>query len=279
MDIVNLPNDLLIEGGPFFKVYDYQTSDECFRQMVSLQQNTFSFLMEGRKEVFSNKTSIAIDKSKFILIKMGHCLMTERLPNSLDSYRSILFFFSNESVASFIQKHKIKDSKKSSQESIYSFVYDDFVKNFVIGLMNISKLNSNVRAKLLEVKFEELMIYLIEVNGADFIYSLISNAEMHVQHFVDIIEKNKLNKLSVKELSFIANMSVSTFKREFEKYFHSSPSKWFQNQRLEHAAFLLKNKSKRPSDMFEEIGYESLSNFIQAFKGKYGVSPKQYQLD
>ena len=74
-------------------------------------------------------------------------------------------------------------------------------------------------------------------------------------------------------------MSVSTFKREFEKNFKSPPSKWFQEKRLEHAAFLLKNKSKRPSDLFEEIGYESLSNFIQAFKTKFGVTPKRYQLD
>ena len=73
-------------------------------------------------------------------------------------------------------------------------------------------------------------------------------------------------------------MSISTFKREFEKHFHNSPSKWFQEKRLEHAAYLLKNKNKRPSDIFEEVGYESLSNFTQAFKQKFRVTPKQYQL-
>ena len=95
---------------------------------------------------------------------------------------------------------------------------------------------------------------------------------------MEIVEMNKLNKLSVKELSFLSNMSVSTFKREFEKNFHSSPSRWFQEKRLDHSAYLLKNKSIRPSDIFEEIGYETLSNFIQAFKAKFGYTPKQYQL-
>ena len=74
-------------------------------------------------------------------------------------------------------------------------------------------------------------------------------------------------------------MSISSFKRTFEKHFHNSPSKWFQEKRLEHSAFLLKNKSERPSDIYQEIGYESLSNFIQAFKVKFGVTPKQYQLN
>jgi AraC-like DNA-binding protein len=46
---------------------------------------------------------------------------------------------------------------------------------------------------------------------------------------------------------------------------------------LERAAFLLRNKSKRASDIFEEIGYENLSNFVHAFKVKFGVTPKQFQ--
>ena len=93
---------------------------------------------------------------------------------------------------------------------------------------------------------------------------------------MSIINK-MINKLTIKELSFLSNMSLSTFKREFEKHFQSSPSKWFQEKRLDHSAFLLKDKSKRPSDIYEEIGYENLSNFIQAFKMKFGTTPKQYQ--
>ena len=121
------------------------------------------------------------------------------------------------------------------------------------------------------------MLYLVEFKGVGFLYSIINDSDNHSQRFIQTIESNQLNKLTVKELSFLLNMSVSTFKREFKKHFQSSPSKWFQEKRLEHSAFLLKNKSKRPSDIYEEIGYENLSNFIQAFKVKFGVTPKQYQ--
>ena len=84
-------------------------------------------------------------------------------------------------------------------------------------------------------------------------------------------------KINEEDLDLHACKSVSKFKREFEKHFKSSPSKWFQEKRLDHAAYLLKNNSKRPSDIYEEIGYELLSNFIQAFKHKFGLTPKQYQ--
>ena len=74
-------------------------------------------------------------------------------------------------------------------------------------------------------------------------------------------------------------MSISKFKRKFEKNYEMPPIKWFQNKRLDHAAYLLKNDKNRPSDIYEEIGYDSLSNFIKAFKAKFGITPKQHQLD
>lgn len=188
MEVVNLPDALNIKGSSSFKVFDYETSKECFKQMVFLKQNTFSFLLEGSREVFSEKTAVSIQNSSFLLMKSGHCLMTERLPNTLANYRSILFFFSDDSLLEFIQKHQVENVNDHHQESIYSFRFDTFLKTFVNGLMVISKLNSAVQAKLLALKFEELMVYLIDANGVDFIYSLLSKVNSQQRHFIEIVE-------------------------------------------------------------------------------------------
>jgi AraC-like DNA-binding protein len=277
MKTITLPDELCLNASLSIEIYDYMSAQEISKQQVLLNKNTFSFLLEGTKEVFFDNSSYAINNSQFLLMKSGHCLMTEKLSNVQECYRSILLFFSNEAVLKFIRKFELKQTDCSSYFSTYSFNYDSFIKNFVKSILDISKLSESIQKNILEVKFDEIMLYLIEVKGVDFLYSLISNSDDQTQKFIQVVENNKLNKLTLKELSFLSNMSLSTFKREFEKHFHSSPSKWFQEKRLEHSAFLLKNKSKRPSDIFEEIGYENLSNFIQAFKLKFGVTPKQYQ--
>ncbi len=279
MEIYKLPDHLNLKNSSSFKVFDYKTSEECNKQMVSLQQNTFSFLLDGSKEVFANKTAVSINNSNFLLMKTGHCLMTEKLPGTNANYRSILFFFSNESLLELIHKYNIEYIKSAQQASIFSFSYDDYLETFVQGLININRLAIHIQEKLLTVKFEELILYLIETKGVNFISSLISNTQNQNSQFIATVETNKLNKLTIKELSFLSNMSVSSFKREFEKHFNTSPSKWFQDKRLEHASLLLKDKTIRPSDIYEEIGYENLSNFIQAFKTKFGTTPKQYQLN
>jgi len=279
MKTITLPDELNLNPSLSIGVYNYESHQEISKQQILLNKNTFSFLQEGTKEVFFDNSSYSINNTQFLLMKSGHCLMTEKLSNVAEYYRSVLFFFSNEDVLKFIRKFELNPSDSDTFYSTYSFNYDSFIKRFVDSLLDISKLSKSIQKNILDAKFNEIMLYLIEFKGVNFLYSLISNSDNQNQKFIQIIESNKLNKLTIKELSFLSNMSVSTFKREFEKHFHSSPSKWFQEKRLEHAAFLLKNKSKRPSDIFEDIGYETLSNFIQAFKVKFGVTPKQYQID
>jgi len=279
MKTIILPDELSLNSSLSIEVYDYVSSPEISKQQIVLNKNTFSFLQEGTKEVFFDNSSCSINNAQFLLMKSGHCLMTEKLSNLQDNYRSVLFFFSNEAVFKFIRKFELNPSSNSPYLSTYSFEYDSFIKTFVKSILDVSTLSKSIRDTILDTKFHEIMLYLIETKGVDFLYSLVRNSDNQKQKFIQLIESNTLNKLTLKELSFLSNMSVSTFKREFEKHFHTSPSKWFQEKRLEHSAFLLKNKSTRASDIFEEIGYGNLSNFIQAFKTKFGITPKQYQLE
>lgn len=275
MKTITLSDELDLDSSLLVDIFDYQTSQEISKQQIILSKNTFSFLSEGTKEVFFDNSSYAIDNSKFLLMKSGHCLMTEKLSNA-HSYKSFLFFFSNEMVFNFIRKFEFNFTTPQHSNSVSSFQYDTFIKKFVESLIEISKLSKNVQQKLLVLKFEEIMLYLTELHGLHFLFSLINNSDDQMQNFTRTIESNQLKRLTLKELSFLCNMSLSSFKREFIKHYHESPIKWFQDKRLEYASHLLKNEQKRPSDIFMEVGYENLSSFIQAYKIKYGVTPKQH---
>ncbi len=279
MKTITLPDELNLNPSSPMTIFDYKNTKEVSRQQIVLNKNTFSFLRDGTKEVYFDNSSYAIDNTQFLLMRSGHCLMTEKVSNESKEYRSILFFFSDEEALAFIRKFELEKPTFKTYYATYSFCYDTFIDRFAQSLLDISRLSGAFQEKILRSKFEEIMLYLIELKGMDFLHSMVSNSDGHNQRFMQTMESNQLNRLTLQELSFLSNMSVSTFKREFKKHFNSSPSRWFQEKRLEHAAFLLKNTSKRPSDIFEEVGYESLSTFIQAFKAKFGVTPKQYPPD
>ncbi len=269
-----LPDELGIENLQQVNIFDYRSSKEIAKQQIILNQNTFSFLIEGTKEVVFDNSTISINNSKFLIMKCGHCLMTEKLSN-LQNYRSVLLFFSNEMLSKFIKKNEIGIHKLKVYKSVYSFKYDEFIQRFANSLLDILNLSNNTQKRILELKFEEIILYLSEMYGTEFLYSLSENSNDTSQKFIQTIERNNLSKLTLKELAFICNMSVSTFKREFEKHFALSPIKWFKNKRLEFAHYLIHQKQKSSSEIYLEVGYENLSSFIQAYKSKYGVTPKQ----
>ena len=276
LKVVQLPESGLKDP---VQIFDYNVSRESSKQQVNLMMNTFSFLLEGQKEVFSDTDSIGINPSKFLLMKAGKCLMTEKFAHPNAYYHSMLLFFSNEAILEFSRKYEIPLKIHADRKSVQEISYDPYIQSFVNGLIELKTIDESLRTRILKVRFEELMLYLTGTLGVEFLSSLMVDTDQHSSHFLEVVENNKLNKLTLSELAFLSNMSLSTFKREFEKHFQESPSKWFQGKRLEYSAFLLKNKAMRPSDIYQEIGYDSLTNFVQAFKSKFGTTPKQYQLD
>ncbi|KLT68342.1 helix-turn-helix domain-containing protein [Flavobacterium sp. ABG] len=276
MDIIRIPDELLAESSQSVQVFDYNSTQEISKQQIILNQNIFSFLVEGTKEIVLENSSLSITNSKFLIMKSGHCLMTEKLSET-KNYKSVLLFFSNDVLLKFIRKFKLNSIEPTDYKPVFSFEYDAFIKGFVNSLLDISKLSKNTQRVLLEVKFEEIMLYLIETRGIDFLLSLTLNNSVPAQKFIRIVESNQLSKLTLNELAFLCDMSISTFKREFEKQYSESPSKWFQNKRLEYAHSLLNQEQRSSSEIYFEVGYENLSSFIQAYKSKYGVTPKHHQ--
>lgn len=276
MRIVKLPNELILDFQNSINIYDYKSLQEISMQQIILSQNTFSFLIDGQKEVFFDNSSFAISNTKFLLMKSGHCLMTEKLSDIKSNYRSMLFFFSDEMVLSFIRKYELEKTKNIMYRSVFSFDYDVFIKRFVNSLLDVIKLSRQGQQNILNAKFEEILLYLIEFKGPDFLFALITNSDGQTHKFTETIESNQFNKLTLDELAFLCNMSVSTFKRKFKKHYNVSPMKWFKNKRLELASLLLKDDQKRSSDIYLEAGFDNLSSFVQAYKTKFGVTPKQH---
>ena len=275
MAVINLPEDLKLENPSSIQLYDYQNPKDSDKLQINLSKNTISFLQQGSKEVIHNNKTVSIQSSEFLIMKSGHCLMTEKLPSPKDNYSSILLFFDDEDLNNFKTKFKKINEGSNIKTSVLTIEYDPFLIKFVESLKEILLMNVASQSRMTSLKFEELMLYLSEIKGFEFLNSLDIDSNKYSINFKNIIESNKLNKLTIKELSFLCNMSDSTFKRVFQKHYHQSPIKWFQNQRLEYAAFLLHKEQKKSSEIYDLIGYENHSNFIKAFKRKFGVTPKK----
>lgn len=83
--------------------------------------------------------------------------------------------------------------------------------------------------------------------------------------------------VSLEKLAGIANLSISRFSAEFRTAMGTSPINFFLEQRLHHAAHLLRDRNLNIAAVAEMTGFCDPLYFSRQFRRKYGVSPLQYR--
>jgi AraC-like DNA-binding protein len=79
--------------------------------------------------------------------------------------------------------------------------------------------------------------------------------------------------LTIKELSRKAAINECYLKKGFKVLFGTTIFDFYQDQRMEHAKYLLFEKGRTVSEVSVSLGYSSISHFSTAFKKHTGLKP------
>jgi AraC-like DNA-binding protein len=131
---------------------------------------------------------------------------------------------------------------------------------------------------LLTLKLKELIVsVLLGPNNPELAAYFQSLLKSNAPSLAQIMEANFCYNLALEDFARLSHRSLSTFKRDFRKYYNQSPGKWLLQKRLAHSALLLKNPVLNVSQIGFDCGFEDLSHFSRAFKEKFGLSPANFR--
>lgn len=276
MKIENIPEDYIHQSNknPDIFIYDFKMTKDVVNSKVNLSKNMFSFLQIGKKQVHFADKSIAVNRQQSLILKKGNWLWTELLETET-IYFCKLLFFSEQKVIEFLEKHTNGDYGNKQEIGYFVIENDPFILSYLNSLTAISEIPANHSESLLSIKLEEILVYLFNKYGDEFVLFLQSLVSNEGSTLKKIVQSKVYSNLKIEEIAFLCNMSLSTFKRHFTKEFNESPGKWFQDKRLRRAKELLEQGTAKPSDLYLDFGYNNLSNFSIAFKNKFGISPTE----
>jgi len=86
------------------------------------------------------------------------------------------------------------------------------------------------------------------------------------------------NPPSLLELARLVGLNDCTLKRGFKQVFGKTVFSYLHDYRLEQAQQLLASGEMQVAEVAEAIGFDSRSYFSTAFRKKFGVTPKTYQM-
>ena len=135
----------------------------------------------------------------------------------------------------------------------------------------------------LESKAIELLALLIEEEAdihqdkAQADLASLDNRD-RIQYAQEILMNNLTNPPSLMELALQVGMCDYNLNRGFKEVLNTTVFGYLRDRRMERAQQFLLDGQLKVATVAHAVGYNSPTSFNAAFKQKYGMSPKAYQL-
>lgn len=100
--------------------------------------------------------------------------------------------------------------------------------------------------------------------------------DVRLKTLVEHLQANYFNEISMSELPKLADVSARTMNRLFESELGLTPLQCLTRLRIEAACDLLAGQKMNVTDVAFEVGFGSLSRFIESFRAITGQLPSDY---
>jgi AraC-like DNA-binding protein len=218
------------------------------------------------------------DGNRYLELKPGECGIARK--NRLGRYYKMkendelektIFAFDAPFLQRFQEKHKMAVTKFKSQETFIRISKNRLIPDYIRSLAPYYD-RGQIAEAFADVKREELLIILLQSQPelAGLLFDFGIPAKIDIEEFM--INNYKFN-VSLERLAFLTGRSLSAFKRDFKQTFNETPNRWLVQRRLQEAHFLIEKKNRKPSEIYLDLGFETLSHFSFAFKKHFKLTP------
>ena len=236
----------------------------------------FFYQVAGTLLLDEGSQTYALPPGAFGLMRRNHLLKFQKqLPADGSEFRSLSVALSQEVLRAIAHEYGYADAAhQPGGAAVLPLPGHPLYQSYLASLRPYEQLAQPDHAALLALKVHEAVLVLLQVNPklCDVLFDFSEPGKIDLEAFM---QKNFRFNVALSRFAYLTGRSLATFKRDFERLFHLSPSRWLVQRRLQEAHYLLKEKGKLPSEVYLAVGFEDLSHFSFAFKKAYGLPPSR----
>ena len=224
----------------------------------------FLYVMEGAYDSTSEQEQIRIQADESVLMKCGNYL-SDMIPTpESDKYQAVAVHFHPE-VLLKIYENKLPDFLKKKDQpntGMAKLNSDILIKKYIDGLLFYFENPQIVDEEILILKLKEIIVLLNKTKNAPGIRAILSNLFNPTSYSLrEIVDAHIYSIITIERIADLAGMSVSTFKREFQKIYVASPATYIRTKKIDKALELLSATDLRTTEIAYECGFSSVSHF------------------
>jgi AraC-like DNA-binding protein len=218
---------------------------------------------------------ISMTRGQMLLIGKNQLGQITKTPLPGEDYETILISLQEDLLRKIALEEQIEIQHKYTGPSNILIPGNDFLQGYFQSIipyvrnpseklttdMGILKVNEGVKLLLHAMPaLKEFLFDFSEPHKIDLEKFMLSNFHFNVP---------------VEKFAQLTGRSLAGFKRDFQKVFGMPPRHWLQEKRLTEARHLIETRNKKPSAIYLDLGFESLSHFSHSFKKKFGMAPTE----
>jgi len=230
---------------------------------------TVMVLVNGRMEVGWDDGRVALSAGQAMFATpRSYCI------NHNANCEAVNIGFTAECVTSFWDRHADALAPQRGEPTIepaFLLRLTPFLKNTLESLPLFLDTERPHHDPLLRLKLDELVLALIDADAR--VSSRLKASGQCDRRLVEYVATRPVSHHSLHDLARGAGQSVSTFKRHFRAATGVPPAAWLRQKRLARAKLLLESSDRSVTDIAFDVGFSSVSHFVDTFRRRYQITP------
>lgn len=255
-------------------------------QLLKLSRCAIGYVQRGAKNIYYGDARHTISKGDLFYLGVGNHYI-EDIPEEGRPFEQIVVYYSPEQLKRILlnlnmnfsinvtNSHSCERCRRLNHVAVPAS--PTLRSLFTHAGCYLHEDNFMHDAAAENIKMTELIYLIVSQEDGCLKSKVLSNMDSLRDNFEQIIYSHIFSDISIEELASICHRSLTSFKKEFKRYFLIPPHRWFIRQRLMQSRLLLISTSKSISEIGNECAFPNTSHFIKLFKKEYGLTPAIYR--
>ena len=257
------------------------SSDRLFRRLKGRHDSLLYWgVVKGTVGIkLEHQSPLTIHPGASLVVRSGHAFSLMRPASSF----TVLGVAVGAEVGGYLARQLSDSGDPESDDSIgatHAHIENSPLLQASLQMLTLLSGHEHPRRDdLLDLNVTQLLLHLLQTTARPLLLQAneptfnppgLAAAVRHVRRHLH-------RPFSVDELAEQACMSRSTFYRHFRTTFGVTPLQYVTRMRIEHAKALLRESDRTVTDVSLDLGFSSVSHFIDLFRRRVGLTPQAYQ--
>jgi AraC-like DNA-binding protein len=254
--------------------YSY-LSAERKEKMCIWNHHTLILQVSGQLTLETSVQKISMTGGEMLLIGKNQLGTLTKTPLPGGNYETIVISLQDDLLRKIVLEEKLEADRKYIGPPNILIPSNEFLQGYFQSIVPYARSSGSAitdEMGILKVKEGVKLLILALPVLRNYLFDFSEPYKIDLERFM--ISNFHFN-VPIDQFAMLTGRSLAGFKRDFQKAFGSPPRQWLLDKRLNAAKHLIEIKHQKPSAIYLDLGFESLSHFSYSFKKKFGKAPSK----